>query len=189
MQYTFPCSFSSTVRSWNRLAPVPNLGQLPALLKSRFRYTRKRVILFATPLALPCGWLAGLCLGPCLRPTGGARRDRTADRLLAKQVLSHLSYGPRADTPFRGITLPRHHRAMYVTDPPCLSATSFLVGLGGLEPPTSPLSGVRSNRLSYRPEVTDPPGRGSAASLRTVSGPNGIKQFVWVHTPESLLFR
>jgi hypothetical protein len=25
------------------------------------------------------------------------------------------------------------------------------VGLGGLEPPTSPLSGVRSNHLSYRP--------------------------------------
>ncbi len=28
-----------------------------------------------------------------------------------------------------------------------------LVGLGGLEPPTSPLSGVRSNRLSYRPAL------------------------------------
>ena len=27
-----------------------------------------------------------------------------------------------------------------------------MVGLGGLEPPTSPLSGVRSNQLSYRPE-------------------------------------
>ena len=27
-----------------------------------------------------------------------------------------------------------------------------LVGLGGFEPPTSPLSGVRSNQLSYRPE-------------------------------------
>ena len=26
-----------------------------------------------------------------------------------------------------------------------------LVGLGGFEPPTSPLSGVRSNQLSYRP--------------------------------------
>ena len=25
------------------------------------------------------------------------------------------------------------------------------VGQGGLEPPTSPLSGVRSNQLSYRP--------------------------------------
>ena len=29
----------------------------------------------------------------------------------------------------------------------------ILVGLGGLEPPTSPLSGVRSNRLSYRPAL------------------------------------
>jgi hypothetical protein len=28
---------------------------------------------------------------------------------------------------------------------------SQMVGLGGLEPPTSPLSGVRSNQLSYRP--------------------------------------
>ena len=28
-----------------------------------------------------------------------------------------------------------------------------MVGLGGLEPPTSPLSGVRSNHLSYRPEL------------------------------------
>ena len=28
-----------------------------------------------------------------------------------------------------------------------------LVGLGGFEPPTSPLSGVRSNQLSYRPVV------------------------------------
>ena len=27
----------------------------------------------------------------------------------------------------------------------------LLVGLSGLEPPTSRLSGVRSNRLSYRP--------------------------------------
>ena len=26
-----------------------------------------------------------------------------------------------------------------------------MVGLGGVEPPTSPLSGVRSNQLSYRP--------------------------------------
>ena len=29
----------------------------------------------------------------------------------------------------------------------------MMVGLGGFEPPTSPLSGVRSNQLSYRPEV------------------------------------
>ena len=58
---------------------------------------------------------------------GGARRDRTADPLLAKQVLSQLSYGPLN----------------------CV----IVVGLGGFEPPTSPLSGVRSSHLSYRPEV------------------------------------
>ena len=32
-------------------------------------------------------------------------------------------------------------------------ARSPVVGLGGFEPPTSPLSGVRSNQLSYRPGV------------------------------------
>ena len=36
-----------------------------------------------------------------------------------------------------------------------LSQLSYspVVGLGGLEPPTSPLSGVRSNHLSYRPNL------------------------------------
>jgi hypothetical protein len=28
-----------------------------------------------------------------------------------------------------------------------------MVGLGGLEPPTSPLSGARSSHLSYRPTL------------------------------------
>ena len=31
------------------------------------------------------------------------------------------------------------------------------VGLSGLEPPTSRLSGVRSNRLSYKPMLRQPP--------------------------------
>ena len=35
----------------------------------------------------------------------------------------------------------------------CISSyMSQLVGLGGLEPPTSRLSGVRSNHLSYAPK-------------------------------------
>ncbi len=34
---------------------------------------------------------------------------------------------------------------------PQRSMSSNLVGLSGLEPPTSPLSGVRSNHLSYKP--------------------------------------
>ena len=36
-----------------------------------------------------------------------------------------------------------------ITQLTCL--ISSMVGLGGLEPPTSRLSGVRSNRLSYKP--------------------------------------
>ena len=60
---------------------------------------------------------------------GGAEEDRTPDLLRARQALSQLSYGPRK----------REWR--------------IVVGLGGFEPPTSPLSGVRSNQLSYRPSA------------------------------------
>ena len=63
-----------------------------------------------------------LRLGPEAR--NGAERDRTADPLLAKQVLSQLSYSPES---------------------------IGLVGLPGVEPGTSRLSGVCSNQLSYRP--------------------------------------
>ena len=54
---------------------------------------------------------------------------RTLDPLLARQVLSQLSYTP----------------IWYIKD------FEIIVGLSGLEPPTSRLSGVRSNRLSYKP--------------------------------------
>ena len=57
---------------------------------------------------------------------GGAGRNRTDDILLAKQTLSQLSYGP---VPF----------------------LERMVGPGRLELPTSRLSGVRSNHLSYGP--------------------------------------
>ena len=64
--------------------------------------------------------------------SGGASRDRTGDLLVANQTLSQLSYGP-----FRSAGRGTHE--------------PDVVGLGGVEPPTSPLSGVRSNQLSYRP--------------------------------------
>ena len=70
------------------------------------------------------------------KATGGASRDRTDDPLLAKQVLSQLSYGPE--------------RSM------SRSCRRAMVGLGRLELPTSRLSGVRSNHLSYRPETRAP---------------------------------
>ncbi len=58
--------------------------------------------------------------------SGGARRDRTDDLLLAKQALSQLSYGPGP-------------------------SAGKMVGLGRLELPTSRLSSARSNQLSYKP--------------------------------------
>ena len=54
----------------------------------------------------------------------------------------------------------------------------IVVGLGGFEPPTSPLSGVRSNQLSYRPmsaqyQVTceDAPPTTSTAIVKEVIQP------------------
>src|SRR6266404_3620747 len=80
-------------------------------------------------------------------PSGGARRDRTDDLMLAKHALSQLSYGP-------------------VPEDECFSAMSVrrisikerthsikVVGLGRLELPTSRLSSARSNQLSYKPQT------------------------------------
>ena len=68
----------------------------------------------------------------------GDKGIRTLDPLLARQVLSQLSYTP----------INRLKQAFYLSK---IMASSSLVGLSGLEPPTSRLSGVRSNRLSYKP--------------------------------------
>jgi hypothetical protein len=69
-------------------------------------------------------------MSPQDRDLGGASRDRTDDLKLAKLALSQLSYGPnRAQTTWR----------------------RQVVGPGRVELPTSRLSGVRSNHLSYGP--------------------------------------
>ena len=97
---------------------------------------------------------------------GGAERDRTADPLLAKQVLSQLSYSPSLNGTLRtkagrqvDQTAYARFRVMQYTfllvsavnefDPP--ESIRYVVGLGRIELPTSRLSGVRSNHLSYRP--------------------------------------
>ena len=119
---------------------------------------------------------------------GGARRDRTADLLLAKQALSQLSYGPLAClfpaqlrwavrslshlqpvnsfARVRPASLDRKYPARAQLELSRVSASLArsltctgpqlvkLVGLGRFELPTSPLSGVRSNQLSYRPSET-----------------------------------
>ena len=102
-----------------------------------------------------------------IRRIGGAKQDRTADLLRARQALSQLSYSPI----FRWLVsksirwyLERFHenftnQGKWLRRIACYSShhltpsSIILVGLGGLEPPTSPLSGVRSNHLSYRPNL------------------------------------
>src|SRR5210317_1782282 len=68
---------------------------------------------------------------------GGARRDRTADLLLAKQALSQLSYGPLSEP---------NRRPLGLCHQPASGWLERVVGLGRVELPTSPLSGVRSNQ-------------------------------------------
>ena len=63
----------------------------------------------------------------------GASRDRTDDPLLAKQMLSQLSYGPK------------YLSLLFLRLP------TYPLGLSRLELPTPRLSSVCSNQLSYRP--------------------------------------
>ena len=66
---------------------------------------------------------------------------RTHDPLLARQVLSQLSYTPKSlFLSIANILFLPEYRINHKT-----------MGLSGLEPPTSRLSGVRSNQLSYKP--------------------------------------
>ena len=86
---------------------------------------------------------------------GGARRDRTDDLLLAKQALSQLSYGPFGSKAERSQRSEARRRSALLGSDFWLPVSEILtmVGLGRLELPTSRLSGVRSNRLSYRPDA------------------------------------
>src|SRR5690606_24706115 len=86
------------------------------------------------------------CLDSVAAVCGGGDRDRTDDPLLAKQVLSQLSYTPLcADQPGPGVHPPRAHVS-------CLKGACLpVVGLVGFEPTTPALSRRCSNRLSYRP--------------------------------------
>ena len=86
------------------------------------------------------------------RPSGGARRDRTDDLMLAKHALSQLSYGPKRVAVGNRQWAVVQEAASLRLPTAYLPTAQKLVGLGGLEPPTSRLSSARSNQLSYKPE-------------------------------------
>ena len=87
--------------------------------------------------------------------SGGAERDRTVDLRLAKPALSQLSYSPegRANGNAIRVTAACAHRPSREEEVSEAWAAHaiYRVGQGRVELPTSRLSGVRSNRLSYWP--------------------------------------
>ena len=105
-----------------------------ACVAREYQFTRSAISLYGPPRVR----------GGSLSSSGGDSGARTRSLRLAKPALSQLSYIP--GKPSAVIQL----------------RTRSVVGLGGLEPPTSRLSGVRSNQLSYRPTP-------SAMSLRRSS--------------------
>jgi hypothetical protein len=100
-----------------------------------------------------CFWVTQLDTTDRLlrRSDGGGDGTRTHDPLLAKQVLYQLSYAPfddrRSDLgvsqirPLRGIKTPRASNLLGSSE----RRPAMLVGLSGIEPLTSRLSGGRSN--------------------------------------------
>ena len=94
--------------------------------------------------------------------------------MLAKHALSQLSYSPNLGMLGRRTARlePKARKPDRAPRPVARGAQGDgrrrrrlrqpnMVGLGRLERPTSPLSGVRSNHLSYRPEPVPPAQRTS----------------------------
>lgn len=117
--------------------------------------------------------------GPACPPLG--TDTRTSRVLLSERChLSHLAIRQRKASrdalcnpinPARPSGGPSGHRTRWTAQ--SAHSLSEMVGRGGVEPPTSRLSGVRSNHLSYRPiavTVADPKGReGRVSQLRLPS--------------------
>ena len=94
---------------------------------------------------------------------GRPREGRTTSTCRYPAAAPHEDSRPHARAP--GTSSPPHDVQRAPARPPCRTApgrsppppagdgTARLVGLGRLERPTSRLSGVRSNQLSYRPKV------------------------------------
>lgn len=98
----------------------------------------------------------------------GDERNRTADLLVANQSLSQLSYVPawsvkriRCGLPQRFCPISWKVRNRPSARLP-LRYFAQRMGLVGVGPTTSPLSGARSNQLSYKPVA-----RGSRSAGRT----------------------
>ena len=120
-------------------------------------------LLFVLLLVFLCSFQGAVQRRNDLLRDGGDKGSRTPDLLLARQALSHLSYTPKGEKSWQPPALPyrlqhstigrlRLYRRVRNGNGCFPQAHRHQeMGLSGLEPPTSRLSGVRSNRLSYKP--------------------------------------
>ena len=98
--HTVTASRAITAPNWTNML-------LGLVLPNQFRCQRTIAALSSIALGLGNTWLAPVCIRVDVAPGaasnrkqwnegyGGAERDRTVDPLLAKQVLSQLSYSPK----------------------------------------------------------------------------------------------
>ena len=151
------CALSCILHHWwsqsgsNRRPPACKAGALPAEL---------------WPHAVKPAGIGSSAARP--RPFGRSTLAKHAlHRAARDQASPQLSYGPRYVwpqdlLPRRGLMPGRAETCvagkkrgrvagLKPVSVPATPPDAQVVGLGGLEPPTSPLSGVRSNHLSYRP--------------------------------------
>ena len=103
--------------------------------------TRSHILMYA-PSFVP------VCRAPCLRQ----KILRKIQPSFSFYSLSHspMTFKQNVFCANQGKILcsVRQHMSNILTP-----SSAKVVGLGGFEPPTSPLSGVRSNQLSYRPRL------------------------------------
>ena len=112
----------------------------------------------------------------------GGDRDRTDDPLLAKQVLSQLSYAPKVEITSASQEPAPHAHTDHASRHPgnsLFAKGEKRMGQGGLEPPTPRLSSVCSNQLSYWPPRSINTTRGGAQSRdqmnTTILIPSGMR--------------
>ena len=179
-----PRSFSQLChdlhRLWTPRHPPCTLSSLTTLFIELVAYQRSQSTLFSKIRWV--GWAVPTCIlcdphSPRRRPArprphtaeaGGGDRTRTDNPLVANQVLYQLSYAPEAPLGDAGAPSAGHSPRDDWTAQP------RMVGLAGLEPATSRLSGERSNQLSYRP-ASICPRRGCAThDLTAVDAPGSL---------------
>jgi hypothetical protein len=109
--------------------PRTSLSAVDERMPGTLRVSRVLPELFSSGVVLPDSVVDPPTLSACIARGGGDEETRTPDPLLAKEMLCRLSYVPApAGRTFR-------------TD-------RTMVGVSGLEPETSALSGQCSNQLS-----------------------------------------